>query len=64
MMTLADWERQNERVQLAPDVTVLEVREPAILDRLLADPAARAWVERRLTPTAALLVPAHAPRVR
>lgn len=61
---LADWERQNERLRLTPAVTTLHVREPAVLDRLLADRTARDWVDRRLTPTVALLDPAHAMRVR
>jgi hypothetical protein len=54
-VTLSDWERHIERVRLTPAVTVLEVREAAVLDALLADAAANAWVTRRLTPTAALL---------
>ncbi|HEX6820307.1 MAG TPA: helicase-associated domain-containing protein [Ktedonobacterales bacterium] len=62
--TLADWERQDERLRLTPAVTVLEVRDPTVLDRLLSDRIARGWVQRRLTPTAALLDPAHAPSAR
>jgi len=63
-VTLSDWARHVERVRLTPNVTLLETRAPAVLDALLADRAARGWVERRLTPTAALLVPGSAARVR
>lgn len=62
--TIADWERHVARLQLTAGVSVLEVRVPALLDALLADRTARRWVERRLTPTAALLVAEHVPRVR
>lgn len=54
-VTISDWERHIERVRLTPNVSVLEVREPAVLDALLADATAASWVTRRLTPTAALL---------
>lgn len=63
-ITLADWERQGERLRLTGDITLLDVRDPSLLDALLADRAAAGWIERRLTPTAALLVPEHAARVR
>ncbi|HEX8036945.1 MAG TPA: helicase-associated domain-containing protein, partial [Ktedonobacterales bacterium] len=53
--TLADWARQAERVRLSHNVTLLEVTNAALLDALLADRAAARWIERRLTPTAALL---------
>ena len=53
--TLDDWARFGERVRLAEQVDILEVRAPALLDALLADRAAGGWVERRLTPTVALL---------
>jgi len=54
-VTLADWERHIERVRLTPNVCVLEVREAAVLDALLADGSTSTWIVRRLTPTAALL---------
>jgi len=54
-VTLEDWERQGARLRLTPDVMALEARDPAVLDALLADSEARAWVTRRLTPTLALL---------
>lgn len=53
--TLADWARQAERVRLSHNVALLEVANAALLDALLADPAAARWIQRRLTPTAALL---------
>ncbi len=54
-VTLSDWERHIERVRLTPNASVLEVREAALLDALLADATSASWVARRLTPTAALL---------
>lgn len=53
--TLTDWARQAERVRLSHNVTLLEVTTASLLDALLADRSAARWVERRLTPTAALL---------
>lgn len=63
-VTLDDWERHVARASLSPDVMLLEVRERATLDALLADPAARGWVARRLTPTAALLTAGSLPLAR
>lgn len=62
--TLEDWERHVERVRLTAGVTLLEVREAAVLDALLADPVAARWVSRRLTATAALLADESAGAVR
>ncbi len=62
--SLADWERHVARLRLTPTVSVLEVRTAELMDALLAERAAREWVERRLTPTAALLVPERVPQVR
>jgi hypothetical protein len=62
--TLADWERHVARLRLSTGVSVLEARTPELLDALLADRTMREWVERRLTPTAALLAAEHVPRVR
>ncbi|HEY1389483.1 MAG TPA: helicase-associated domain-containing protein, partial [Ktedonobacterales bacterium] len=51
---LADWTRAASRIRLTPQVTLLTTSTPALLDRLLADRAARDWVVRRLGPTLAL----------
>jgi hypothetical protein len=53
--TIADWARRAERVRLRAGTAILEVRDAAVLDALLADPRAADWVERRATPTLALL---------
>lgn len=53
--TLTDWARQADRVQLSHAVTLLEVENASLLDALLTDRVAARWIERRLTPTAALL---------
>src|SRR5579875_403543 len=63
-VTLADWERQGGRLQLMPNVTLLEARDPAVIDTLLADATAHAWIERRLSPTVALLTGEGASLVR
>ncbi len=55
-VTLRDWERQVERVRLTADALVLEVTDVSLLDQLLADPTAASWVDRRVSPSAALLV--------
>jgi hypothetical protein len=62
--SLADWERHVARLRLTPTVSVLEVRTAQLMDALLAERATREWVERRLTPTAALLVPERVPQAR
>jgi hypothetical protein len=54
-VTLADWERQVRRLRLRAGATILEVDNAAVLDRLLADPRAAGWIERRLAPNAAVL---------
>lgn len=53
--TLDDWARQSERVRLSHDILLLKVANAALLDALQADRTATRWIERRLTPTAALL---------
>lgn len=63
-VTLADWERHVERVSVSDGVTLLEVRDVSLLDALLADRAAAGWIERRLTPTAALLADGRAEACR
>lgn len=62
--TLADWARKAERVRLSRDIMLLEVANSALLDVLLADRTATRWVDRRLTPTAALLTEEGATSVR
>lgn len=63
-VTLDDWERHVERLRLTRDARVVTTRTAETLDALLADPRARQWVERRLAPTAALLVRAGVAPVR
>jgi hypothetical protein len=62
--TLDDWERHAARIQVTPNACVLEVREAALLDALLADAQGMAWIERRLAPRLALLTPEGMPRAR
>ncbi len=62
--SLADWERHVARLRLTPNASVVEMRTAELMDALLAERATREWVERRLTPTAALLVPERVPQVR
>ncbi len=54
-VTLADWDRQAERLRVRRDIAVLQVRDPRVLDRMVADAQAVGWVERRVAPTVALL---------
>ncbi len=63
-VTLDDWERHVERVSIVEGVTLLEVRDAPLLDALLADRACAGWIERRLTPTAALVAGESAGAVR
>jgi hypothetical protein len=51
-------------MRLEQGVTLLETPTPETLDALLADRASAGWGIRRLTPTAALIAPEAAPRVR
>jgi hypothetical protein len=53
--SLLEWERQAQRLRLHRRVAVLEVREAALLDTLLADPALAPMILRHLTPTTALV---------
>lgn len=55
--TLHDWVREYERVHLHRAATLLEAPDAAQLDTWLAAPPLAAALERRLTPTAALLRP-------
>jgi hypothetical protein len=63
-VTLADWERQVQRLRLRAGATILEIDDAAVLDRLLADPRAANWIERRLTAKAAVLDERHVEAVR
>ncbi len=53
--SLLEWEHQAQRARLHRGVVLLEVREAALLDALLADAALAPLILRRLTPTAALV---------
>jgi hypothetical protein len=59
-VTLRDWERQADRIHLRTDLAVLRVRTPRLLDALAADTVASRVIVRRLTPTVALILRAHA----
>lgn len=63
-VSLADWARRSERIRLLPDAIVLELPRPELLDALQREAFAREWIERRLTPTAALLRPEAVGAVR
>src|SRR5947209_6155311 len=63
-VTLRDWRRQGERIHGIEDAAVLELDDSALLDALLADRAARSWIERRLDATAALIAAGHVAEVR
>jgi hypothetical protein len=58
--TLRDWARQFEEVRWVRNGWLLEAPDEATLDRWLADPSVEAAVERRLTPTLALVDAAQA----
>lgn len=62
--TLADWDRQADRLALRRQVTLLEAGDAALLDALLRDGQAAAWVVRRLAPNAALIHERHIEDVR
>lgn len=62
--TLDDWERHVERLRLTESTIVFEARERTVLDKLLAERAASDWISRRLTDTAALIVPGQEAAVR
>jgi Helicase conserved C-terminal domain len=61
---LGDWTRAASRIRLTPQATVLSTTTPAVLDALLADRTARAWVLRRLGPTLALVASEQREAVR
>ncbi|GCE14076.1 helicase-associated domain-containing protein [Tengunoibacter tsumagoiensis] len=47
--SVGEWERQARRVELWPQMTLLEVADPALLDELLADEETRKLFGRRLS---------------
>jgi DNA-binding transcriptional MerR regulator len=53
-VSLQDWSKGFKRVQIA-EVTLLEVEDPAVLDELLNSKQFADSIERRLSPTAALV---------
>ncbi len=59
-VTLDDWMRRAARLRLTRDAEVLQAQDAATLDAMLADPQAGALIERRLSPTLALLAPGRA----
>jgi hypothetical protein len=62
--TLDDWERHVERLRLTESAIVFDAHERTVLDKLLAERAASDWISRRLTDTAALVVPGQEAAVR
>lgn len=48
--SLAEWERQARRIEIWPDMTLLEVDNESLLDELLADEHSRTFFGRRLAP--------------
>ncbi len=48
--SLAEWERQARRIEIWPNMTLLEVDDESLLDELLADEHHRTFFGRRLTP--------------
>jgi Helicase conserved C-terminal domain len=57
--TLMDWHHSYTRLQFHRQVTLLEVADPAVLDKLLAQPGTAAGLEERLSPTIALVKASH-----
>jgi len=63
-VTLDDWMRHAARLRFTRGAEILQVADPAVLDGLLGDARAGAWIERRLSPTIALLTPNSGDEVR
>jgi hypothetical protein len=63
-VTLRDWQRKGERLHVIQDAAILELDDAEPLDALLADRAARGWIERRLGAAVALIAPGHVADVR
>ncbi|HET8907654.1 MAG TPA: helicase-associated domain-containing protein [Ktedonobacterales bacterium] len=61
---LADWTRAASRVRLTSNAAVLTTATSKVLDALMSDRNARAWVVRRLGPAMALVAPADVEAVR
>lgn len=61
---LADWTRAASRVRLTSNAAVLTTATSQVLDALMSDRNARAWVVRRLGPAIALVAPADVEAVR
>jgi Helicase conserved C-terminal domain len=57
--TLMDWHNSYTRLQFQRKATLLEVADPKLLDKLLADPEIGVGLEERLSPTAVLVKTAH-----
>ena len=62
--SLRDWERQGERVRLTSGYDVLRVEDARLLDQILASETTARWLERRLSPTAALIAAGCSAQVR
>jgi len=55
LTSLSDWNAEFERLILRPQALLLEVPNPAMLDKLLAEPKTAAYIEKRFGLTFALL---------
>ncbi|MFM7585108.1 MAG: helicase-associated domain-containing protein [Caldilinea sp.] len=55
--SLWEWGQHHERIVFRPDVSLLQTKDAAQLERLLADPAVSSQLERTLAPSIALLRP-------
>ncbi|MFZ4848319.1 MAG: helicase-associated domain-containing protein [Caldilinea sp.] len=55
--SLWEWGQHHERIVFRPDVSLLQTKDAAQLERLLADPAVSSQLERTLAPSIALLKP-------
>lgn len=64
LRTLQEWGEQHERIVFHRDVELCETRTPETLDELWNDPQIRSYMQRRLTPTVALLKRACVPALR
>ncbi|HUS13813.1 MAG TPA: helicase-associated domain-containing protein, partial [Chloroflexia bacterium] len=53
--SILDWAAAHDRVVIHRDVTLLAAREPALLDRLMTDPATAPLLGERLLPTLTLV---------
>jgi hypothetical protein len=63
-VTLEDWERQAERLRVTPNIRLLEVRESALLDALLADRSMAPHIRQRITSVTAVVSPEGVADVR